>query len=498
MKRKFISLILLTVSLTLVGCNKQQSSSSNESKSSEESISESIEDSSEESSSEGKITEGTLKERLNQIERIKNVVSIGSTKNFGNVVTFKFEQYIDHNNKELGMFDQKVELGFNSYKSPTVFVTSGYMTMDNNSYYENNENELAFLLGCNYVFVEHRYFGKSVPVDLSGTNNSKWQYLTTKQSADDHHDIVEQLKRVLDGKWVSTGMSKGGMTTEMFSYYHPGDMDLYLPYVAPFCASFNDDSVWKFIYEEAGNLQYGEEKATKIRNEVLDFQVKLLEYRDDLATKYYQDGLTSHAQYSEYATADLIYDASVLEFAFGFWQYDQNYRSIEKCLAMAESTSKQNACYELFTSVVSASDYAVNSAYLPYYIQAYKELGNYAYDFSYIRNKLTDQSLLKVEQNNELSLFWKLVLSAEDSKLEHKELMNPKIENMLKTTTDNFIIIYGSSDPWYALRPADVTNRDNISIYVNTKHPHGANISNFDDETQEEIMTKIKTILEVE
>ena len=165
---------------------------------------------------------------------------------------------------------------------------------------------------------------------------------------------------------------------------------------------------------------------------------------------------------------------------------------------MSESTRKQDECYKLFTSVCGADDLSINTKYAPYYIQAYQELGNYAYDYSYIREALTDQSLLKVTPEQEKDLAWKLVLPEENLKLEQKEIMRPKIENMLKTTNDNFIIIYGSSDPWYYLRPTDVTDRENISIYVNDNEPHGANIANFDFEVKEEILNKIKTILGVE
>ena len=69
---------------------------------------------------------------------------------------------------------------------------------------------------------------------------------------------------------------------------------------------------------------------------------------------------------------------------------------------------------------------------------------------------------------------------------------------MLRTTNDKFVIIYGSSDPWYAVRPDDVTDRDNISIYVNPNYPHTTGISNFPTATKNEMMNKIKTILGIE
>ncbi|MBO4855758.1 MAG: hypothetical protein J5511_00080 [Bacilli bacterium] len=447
--------------------------------------------------------DGTLQERLEKIKAITDVKKLSSGSSFKSVYSFRFEQYIDHNNKSLGTFKQQVELGFNGFDVPNVYVSTGYtMFYENNSNYDTNENEIAFLLKCNYVFVEHRYFDDSLPVDINYNDTNTWQYLTTEQAAADAHEIVTQLKRALDGKWVSTGASKGGMTTELYSYYYPEDMDLYVPYVAPFCNSFADTRMIKFINEEAGNVQYGETKAAQMRADILSFQIKMLEWRDTLAPTFYEYGLSQGANYSSYLTQDNLYDSCVLEFSIGFWQYYQDYTTLKKCLAMEETTSsqlanKQTACLNYFIGITSPQDVSINNEFTPYYIQAYQELGNYGYDFSYIRNALPEGVSLTVTPEEESMLMWKLVLNESQLALPRKELMYSKINNMLATTTKPFVIIYGSSDPWYAVRPDDV-DRENISIYVNTKHPHGANISNFGSKVQREILTKIKTALGVE
>ena len=445
----------------------------------------------------------TIKERLNALDAVDSVSYLGTSKKFASVYRVKFKQYIDHNNKNLGTFTQTVELGFNGFDKPNVYVSSGYMISDSNYSYSAGENELAFLLKSNYVFVEHRYFNESLPVDIDYDDPETWKYLTTAQAAADAHEIVTQFKRILDGKWVSTGASKGGMTTELYAYYYPGEMDLYLPYVAPFCKSFADTRFFKFIYEEAGDLQYGETKAEQMRNDILSFQLKMLEWRDTLAPKFYQDGITMGCNYSSYATQDRIYDASVLEFSVGFWQYYQQYSTITSCLKMSESTAtqlanKQNSFYQAFTGIISPADVDMNNEFTPYYIQAYQELGNYGYDFSYIRNALPEGVTLTVTEQEEADLMWKLVMNESQLSIGHKELMEPKISNMLATTNDQFIILYGSSDPWYSVRPEDVTNRENISIYVNTHYPHTTSISNYDQMTKSEILNKIKTILEIE
>ena len=445
---------------------------------------------------DSKISEGTIVERLEKTNRIKDIKRIAGTSKFENIYSLKFEQYIDHNNHSLGKFTQRVEFGFNGYDLPNVYVTSGYMIEDENYHYSENENEIAFLLGCNYIFVEHRYFGNSLPVTINYNDNSSWQYLTTAQAAADAHEIVRQFKRILDGKWVSSGISKGGMTTEMFAYYYPGDMDLYVPYVAPFCNSYNDMRMLKFVYEEAGNQQYGATNAAKYRNEVLQFQLKLLEYRDVLAPRYYQDSIATGKTFTSYATQDVMFDGAVLEFAIGMWQYYQSFSSMESVFAMSEGDNKVNACYNYFTSICAPGDLAINTNFHPYYVQAYQELGNYGWDFSYIRNAGGNLAITEEQATEDIS--WKVLLSDEQREMGHKELMNEKINNMLKTTDLQFIILYGSSDPWYSVRPEDVTDRENISIFVNTSYPHTTCISNFSTLKKKDITSKIKKILNVQ
>ena len=479
MNKKALPLVLIITTFTLCGCPNKTTGD------------------------DTKPLTGTIEERLKNLKCVKNVTSLGSTANFKKVFRMEFIQYIDHENPSKGTFSQHIEVGYNGLNKPTDYVTSGYSILENNSYYETNENELAFLLNCNYIFVEHRYFDDSLPVAINPDKKETWTYLTTKQAADDAHRIVTQFKRVFEGKWVSTGISKGGMTTELYAYYHPGDMDLYVPYVAPFCNSFEDKRMIQFLNEEAGDVQYGETKGAEVRSNVLAFQVKLIEYESVLAPRFYQAATRSGVELSSYATQEKLYEAAVLEFGIGFWQYGYSYSSLKECLNMSESspsdlTTKQETMYSFFTSICGPDDFSLNNEFTPYYIQAYQELGNYGYDFSYIRNALPSGVTLSITEEEESDFAWKLVLSEEQRKLPKKELMCPKIENMLQTTDQQFIILYGSSDPWYAVRPSDVEGRDNISIYVNTKHPHTTNVGNYGSKVQKEILGKIKAALGVE
>ncbi len=76
---------------------------------------------------------------------------------------------------------------------------------------------------------------------------------TSKNAADDLHAIITSLKRLLKGKWLAQGSSKGGLTSNLLCYYHPEDLDLTIPYVAPLCNGKYDSRLFDFICDTAGN-----------------------------------------------------------------------------------------------------------------------------------------------------------------------------------------------------------------------------------------------------
>ena len=77
------------------------------------------------------------------------------------------------------------------------------------------------------MYVEHRYFGPSTP------NPVDWKYLTAEQDAGDYHYIRTLFGKVYKGKWIATGVSKGGQTATEYKVFYPDDVDVTIPYVAP-------------------------------------------------------------------------------------------------------------------------------------------------------------------------------------------------------------------------------------------------------------------------
>ncbi len=111
--------------------------------------------------------------------------------------------------------------------------------------------EIANRYRANYISIEHRYYAFSAPSQC-WTNLDD---LRAKEAAEDFHNLVVALKKVLKGKWVMSGVSKGGITTLLQHTFHPEDMDIYVPYSAPFFDSDRDTTMQTYWYQNGWNQE---------------------------------------------------------------------------------------------------------------------------------------------------------------------------------------------------------------------------------------------------
>ena len=163
---------------------------------------------------------------------------------------FNFKQLIDHNNPSKGWFKQQCLLtlsGSLGNSRPTVLHTAGYaLEPTRNRLDMIREPTLVSVLEANCLQVEHRYHGWSLPEGW--TNN--FHYLNAKQQSDDLHAVVTAIKKsgliAASSKWVSTGVSKNGMTTAFYAYHYPGEMDAYVPFCAPFLLDLDDKRLYAY------------------------------------------------------------------------------------------------------------------------------------------------------------------------------------------------------------------------------------------------------------
>ncbi len=145
------------------------------------------------------------------------------------------KQPLDHNNPSAGYFYQKVYFSHFDYENPTAIITNGYQKGSNNI------TEVAKLTQANQLNVEHRYFGESKPDEMD------YSYLNFEQVAKDLHRIRLLFNKIYTGKWISTGISKGGTTTIFYKYFFPNDVDVSIPYVAPLNYEYEEKRIYEFL-----------------------------------------------------------------------------------------------------------------------------------------------------------------------------------------------------------------------------------------------------------
>ena len=112
--------------------------------------------------------------------------------------------------------------------------------------------EIAHRYNANFIQIEHRYFQASAPKNC-------WENLDdlrAEEAAADFHNFFEALKKVLKGKFVMSGVSKGGITTLLQHRFYPNDMDIFVPYSAPFFRTDRDSTMQRYWYTTGWNKEY--------------------------------------------------------------------------------------------------------------------------------------------------------------------------------------------------------------------------------------------------
>lgn len=189
---------------------------------------------------------GEVGKRLASLPRVSNVETLKS-KHFQEKYVFFINQLLDAKDTSKGNFEQRVILCHRGFDRPTVLVTEGYNA--NYGLREGYIEELSEIFNTNIVLVEYRYFDKSMPTPCL------WQYLTVENSLYDLHHVNQTLRTMYKGKWIATGISKGGQTTMFYRSYFPDDVDISVPYVAPLNRSVEDCRHEKFLQHKVSTKE---------------------------------------------------------------------------------------------------------------------------------------------------------------------------------------------------------------------------------------------------
>ena len=371
------------------------------------------------------------------------------------------KQPLDHNNPEKGYFEQKIYLSHISTDLPTVIITEGYTA--NRKY----TSELADLLHANQIIVEHRYFGESMPDSID------WKYLNVKQAAADHHQIIELFKEIYTGKWISTGISKGGQTTLFFNYLYPNDVDAAVPYVAPLIFSDRDERSIDFL-KKVGTKE--------TRDKVFAFQKALLERKNELMP--YFEKLAFENRNDFHIGFDKAYEYSVLEYAYAFWQWGR---------FSSEDIPEANAKPEIMIrhlENVDAISFFTDETFrtlASYFYQAITEMGIYTYDTEQFKGLLT-----AVENPNFL------MSAPEGAKIVYNGELMQKVKTHLQSNGNNILYIYGEYDPWSACAVELIEGNTNALKMIKKEGSHRTRIRSFSDEEQKQMADSLAKWLEID
>ena len=367
------------------------------------------------------------------------------------------KQPLDHAHPEKGFFNQHLILTHKGFNSPTVMETQGYWLYS-------NPNEIEKIFSANNINIEYRFFGKSLPDSI------QWQYLTVEQAMADLHTINQLFRKIYKGKWISTGISKGGSTTIYYKYFFPADVDLSIPYVAPLDNSLEDKRIYNFL-DTMGTPD--------CRNKIKTFQIFLLKHEDEILEKlkWYSAGADIHYNYT--GSIGKSFEYAVLEYSFSFWQYNDD----------CESIPTNNVVNDYIKALLKTSDISSFSdegikMFEGHYYQASTQCGYYGYNIESFKN------YLYYFKSNPSASFPPATAVIKP----YDPALNQNVQKWLQANGNNLLYIYGGSDTWSA---AGITVSGNVNskkfTIPNTNHAT-ARIKNMSTAMQQQFAQAVKSI----
>lgn len=386
------------------------------------------------------------------------VTPIKSDKIFSEAYEIFITQPIDHNNPDGPKFKEQLFLSHIDKDKSMVIDLDGYAV-------NNRTTELSRILECNQIMVEHRYFGESVPSPFD------WKYLTIKQAADDHHRIIEMFKDYYTGKWITTGISKGGSCAIFHRYFYPDDADVSVPYVGPLNTSTEDERVYEWIKTVS---------TPECREKVFNFQKLCFEKRDELYPIFLKNAEDKKLKY-DIVGVEKAYEYAVLEYSFAFWQWGR-----DNCSDIPDENSSLEEIWDHLLAnggVTYFDDASIEDNY-PFFYQCYTEFGYYAYE----TNQFKDY--LKFADGHT-----PFFIPPGSNPTYNPELLKD-INWWVMNDAKNCIFIYGGNDPWTAPGVC-LSGKTNSLKMVNPSGSHSTRIKNFSKDDKELIYSRLEEWLDI-
>lgn len=409
------------------------------------------------SASTSSFAQTVLEQKISAISAIKEIRPLETSEFSEKYVTY-FTQPLDHRHPEKGSFRQRVIVSHAGFDRPTVIVTEGYGAAY--ALRPQYREELSKLLNANIIFVEYRYFLESTP------EPKDWQYLTAENSADDLHAITTAFKSIYPGKWIATGISKGGQTTLLYRTFYPDDVDISVPYVAPLCYGVEDGRHEPFLHKVS---------TPENRKKIEDFQLEALKRKATLLPRF--EKYCTEKNYSFRAPIEEIYDYSVLEYSFALWQWGTPISSIPA------TTASDDKIFSHLLAISEPGYFTADSPNASFFVQAARELGYYGYDVQPFKQYLSIQS--------SEGYLHRLMLPEELKDMPFDKTLSKKITKFLKKQDPKMIFIYGQNDPWTAAGVTWLKNKKNIHVFIQPNGSHLARINTLPEAEKAKVMELI-------
>jgi hypothetical protein len=381
------------------------------------------------------------------------------SSNWSEYYVLMLPQPVNHNDPGGPKFKQRIFVGHRGYDRPTVMETEGYGAEWMNGYLI---DEPAQMLDANQLYVEHRFFGASVPEKLD------WKYLTVEQDAADYHAIRQLFGQIYKGKWVTTGVSKGGQSAVEYKVFYPDDVDATIPYVAPLNYKLRDKRIDRH-FRKVGTPE--------CREHIRKIQDYLLQNKK-LTLPMYQQISSQQGYTFDLMDAETAFDYSVLELPFSFWQYTADC-SILPALSNADPEKMTRFLIRIVTPFWYTNGM---KPYVAANYQFYSQLGYYEYDERPFRKYLKQKD------------YPNSVFNPEDVEVKWDNSYVKKLKKFICGNPQHMIFIYGESDPWGATSARIKPGRGSLKE-VKAGGTHGTTISSLSRAQQQEVFNALNSWL---
>ncbi len=384
---------------------------------------------------------GDLLDRLRAIEGMTVVGELSAPAGF-RFISLRYDQPVHHWDESQGRFEMRLTLLHRSETAPTVLVSTGY-----DIGLRASRSEPTRLLEGNQVTVEHRFFAPSRP------DGASWKRLNVQQAAADNHRVVRALRAIYPGPWVSTGASKGGMTSVYHRRFYPRDVVATVAYVAPHDVDNDVDAHGEFLA--------GVGTSAACRQALASVQRQALERRAELVAR-----LESYAAQNGETFVGGIersLEVMVVDTPFIFWQYGGQ----GDCGRIPGEGASASELYAFIDRTVGVASYTHRDAdrYIPYYYQAATQLGYPQVNVDHLADLLTYEDVQEPR-----------FYVPEELEPTYRDLAMRDIDEWVKGSAERIMLIYGEYDPWSAEQfEFGPGTRDSVR-YLVPRANHGAMI----------------------